>query len=113
MKILIFTDWFAPAYKAGGPVRSIVNMVNLLKKDHAVYVFTKDRDLKDTQPFQNIAQDEWMEADGFRIYHYAPGKMTLAKVRSVVQEIQPDRIYLNSMFSNMFLPMWVAAKKGN
>jgi glycosyltransferase involved in cell wall biosynthesis len=113
MKILIFTDWFAPAYKAGGPVRSVVNMVNLLKKDHAIYVFTKDRDLKDAQPFQNIAQDEWMEADGFRIYHYGPGKMTLAKVRSVVQEIQPDRIYLNSMFSNMFLPMWVAAKKGN
>jgi len=113
MRILIFTDWFAPAYKAGGPVRSVVNMVNLLKKEHEVFVFTKDRDLKDTKPFRGIDEDEWMDADGFKIYYYSPGKMTLTKVRMVIDEIQPDRIYLNSMFSNMFLPMWVAAKNGN
>jgi glycosyltransferase involved in cell wall biosynthesis len=113
MRILLFTDWFAPAYKAGGPVRSVVNMVNLLKKEHEVYVFTKDRDLKDTQPFRNIDEDEWMDADGFKIYYYSPGKMNLLKVRMVIDDIQPDRIYLNSMFSNMFLPMWVAAKNGN
>jgi len=113
MKILIFTDWFAPAYKAGGPVRSVVNMVNLLKKEHEVFVFTKDRDLKDTKPFRGIDEDEWMDADGFKIYYYSPGKMALTKVRMVIDEVQPDRIYLNSMFSNMFLPMWVAAKNGN
>jgi glycosyltransferase involved in cell wall biosynthesis len=113
MRILIFTDWFAPAYKAGGPVRSVVNMVNLLKKEHEVFVFTKDRDLKDTKPFRDIDEDEWMDADGFKIYYYSPGKMTLTKVRMIIDEIQPDRIYLNSMFSNMFLPMWVAAKNGN
>ena len=113
MKILIFTDWFAPAYKAGGPVRSVVNMVKLLKKDHEVFVFTKDRDLNDTKPFRNIDEDEWMNTDGFKIYYYSPGKMTLSKVKSVIDDIQPDRIYLNSMFSNMILPMWVAAGKGN
>ncbi|MFN6374841.1 MAG: glycosyltransferase [Chitinophagia bacterium] len=112
MKILIFTDWFAPAYKAGGPVRSVVNMVNLLKKDHEVFVFTKDRDLKDTKPFRDIDEDEWMQSDGFSIYHYSPGKMNLAIVRSVIKEIDPDRIYLNSMFSNMILPMMVAGKSG-
>jgi glycosyltransferase involved in cell wall biosynthesis len=112
MKILIFTDWFAPAYKAGGPVRSVVNMVNLLKKDHEVFVFTKDRDLKDTQPFRNIDEDEWSNADGFKIYYYSPGKMNLSKVRGIIKEIGPDRIYLNSMFSNMILPMMVAGKTG-
>jgi glycosyltransferase involved in cell wall biosynthesis len=112
MRILIFTDWFAPAYKAGGPVRSVVNMVNLLKKENEVFVFTKDRDLNDTKPFRDIEEDEWMDADGFKIYYYSPGKMTLAKVRSVISEVNPDRIYLNSMFSNMILPMAVAGKSG-
>jgi glycosyltransferase involved in cell wall biosynthesis len=112
MKILIFTDWFAPAYKAGGPVRSVVNMVNLLKQEHEVFVFTKDRDLNDKKSFRDIDEDEWIEKDGFSIYYYSPGKMTLDKVRRVIGEIVPDRIYLNSMFSNMILPMYVAGKSG-
>jgi glycosyltransferase involved in cell wall biosynthesis len=112
MKILIFTDWFAPAYKAGGPVRSVVNMVNMLKHEHEVFVFTKDRDLNDKKPFRDIDQDEWVDKDGFSIYYYSPGKMTLDRVRRVIGEIAPDRIYLNSMFSNMILPMMVAGKSG-
>ena len=30
-KVLICIDWFLPAYKAGGPIQSISNMVNHLK----------------------------------------------------------------------------------
>jgi glycosyltransferase involved in cell wall biosynthesis len=39
--------------------------------------------------------------------------MTIEIVRKTIQQIAPDRIYLNSMFSNMILPIWVAGKSGN
>jgi glycosyltransferase involved in cell wall biosynthesis len=29
-KVISFIDWYAPAYKAGGPVRSMINMVQLM-----------------------------------------------------------------------------------
>ena len=32
-KLLVFTDWYLPAYKAGGPVRSIANIVAHLKDE--------------------------------------------------------------------------------
>ena len=32
-RILVMIDWFEPAYKAGGPIRTVSNMVKLLQ-DH-------------------------------------------------------------------------------
>ena len=43
-RLLIFCDWFEPGYKAGGPVRSIVNLVKTLENDLEIYIFTSDRE---------------------------------------------------------------------
>lgn len=110
--ILIFSDWFTPAFKAGGPIRSIVNMVERLKDDFDIYVFTRDRDLHDTVPFQGITTDQWIDADGFKIQYYSPGKLNFRKVKSLLHVIQPHKIYLNSMFSNMLYPLLVASSTG-
>lgn len=111
-KLLLFTDWFSPAFKAGGPVRSVVNLVNRFKDEYDMYVFTSDRDLNDTRSFEDIISDEWISADGIHIYYYSPGKMTYALVKSTIADINPDKIYLNSMFSNMILPIRAAYQSG-
>lgn len=111
-RILIFTDWFPPAYKAGGPIRSVANMVDRLKHNHEVYVFTSDRDLNADAPLEGIAVDQWVEEDGYKIWYYSPGSMTYKKVKQVIAEVNPDRIYLNSMFSNMVLPLMAAGRTG-
>jgi glycosyltransferase involved in cell wall biosynthesis len=108
LSILIFTDWFEPAYKAGGPVKSIMNMVRLLKDEHEIYVFTADRDLEDEKPFETVTIDQWVLRDGFKVFYYSPGMMTFSFVRNLIQELTPSWIYLNSMFSNMIIPMLVA-----
>jgi glycosyltransferase involved in cell wall biosynthesis len=110
IKILIFCDWFSPAFKAGGPIRSIVNLVDRFKNQYEIYVFTSDRDLNDTIPFTGILTDQWVEQDGYKIYYHSPGQMTYKKVKSVIAEIYPDKIYLNSMFSNMILPLMAASR---
>ena len=51
IRILIFIDWFLPAYKAGGPIRSIANLVDNLHADFDFYIVTGDRDLGDKNPF--------------------------------------------------------------
>ena len=43
--ILIFIDWYLPGYQAGGPIRSIFNLVNLLKDDYDITIVTSNRDL--------------------------------------------------------------------
>jgi glycosyltransferase involved in cell wall biosynthesis len=106
--ILIFTDWFAPAFKAGGPIRSIVNLVECFKSQYDIYVFTSDRDINEIKPFNKITTDQWLEQDGYHIWYYSPGTMTYKKVKSIIAEINPDNIYLNSMFSNMIKPIMAA-----
>jgi glycosyltransferase involved in cell wall biosynthesis len=108
LTILIFTDWYAPAFKAGGPIRSIVNLVECFKSKYDIYVFTSDRDINEIKPFTNITTDQWLEQDGYKIYYHSPGKMTFKKVKAVIAEINPDKIYLNSMFSNMIKPIMAA-----
>lgn len=111
-KLLIFCDWYAPAFKAGGPIRSIVNFVDRFKDQYDIHVFTSDRDINEKKPFKNIQVDHWLEKDGYHIWYYSPGTMTYKKVKSVIAEINPDKIYLNSMFSNMIKPMVAAYTSG-
>ena len=111
-KLLIFCDWFAPAFKAGGPIRSIVNFVDRFKDHYDIHIFTSDRDINDKKPFKHIEVDHWLEKEGYHIWYYSPGTMSYKKVKSVIAEINPDKIYLNSMFSNMIKPMAAAYRSG-
>ncbi|MBI9061941.1 MAG: hypothetical protein JEZ14_08115 [Marinilabiliaceae bacterium] len=43
-KILIFIDWFLPGYKAGGPVRSMANMVEYLMEEYDFFIVTRNTD---------------------------------------------------------------------
>jgi glycosyltransferase involved in cell wall biosynthesis len=111
-KILIFSDWYEPAFKGGGPIRSIVNLVEALKYEYDFYVFTADTDFGESAPMPGIKVDEWLVQDGFHVYFRSKGMMTYKKVKSVIKEVDPHRIYLNSMFSNMIKPILVSYQSG-
>lgn len=105
-KILIFSDWYAPAFKGGGPIRSIVNLVEALKQEYDFYVFTADTDFGESSPMPDIKVDQWLVQDGVHVYYHSKEVMTYKKVKSVIKDIDPQRIYLNSMFSNMIKPIF-------
>lgn len=101
--IVIFIDWFDPAYKAGGPIRSVVNLVRFLQDDYDVYVFTSDRDLGDTEPLKNIEPDVWTSYhSSIKVYYASPQKLAWRNILKQLHDIQPDFIYLNSMFSKYY-----------
>ena len=43
-QVLVFIDWYKPYYKAGGPVRSMVNLVEHLSDRIDFHIVTSDRD---------------------------------------------------------------------
>jgi len=103
-KILVFADWYEPGFKAGGPIRSCVNFVRYMREDYLLYVFTTDRDLGSTAPYEGIRTDVWSGAahPNVRIYYCSPAKLTWGNIRQQLKDLQPDHIYLNSMFSTPF-----------
>jgi len=110
-KILLFADWYEPGFRAGGPIRSVVNFVQNMKEDYAIYVFTADRDLDASQSYENISKNEWIAtAPDVQCYYCSPENRTRANIRQQLNAILPDFIYLNSMFStrSTIIPLLVA-----
>ena len=104
-KILIFSDWYAPAFKGGGPIRSIVNLVEALKHEYEFYVYTTDTDFGEHTPMAGIVADQWLHIEDVQIYYRSTHSLSFTNVKSLIREINPHRIYLNSMFSNMIKPI--------
>jgi len=110
-KILILYDYYVPAYKAGGPVQSLANMVELLGSDLDFYVLTGSTDLDENKSMDGIVQDEWVQVGKARVYYAS--KRSIAVVDDVISIVNPDIIYLNGMFSLPFMvyPVLKYAKK--
>src|SRR4051794_35908932 len=70
-KLLILTEWFAPGYKAGGPIQSCVNMCLALKNKYEIYVFTTDTDHGEANPYHGITTDTWVKHanTGVQVYY--------------------------------------------
>ena len=102
-KILLFVDWFEPAYKAGGPIRSSVNFVEHMKSDYEIFVFTADRDLGQTEPLKNITLNQWVTfVPGVQVFYASPDRQGYSNIRDVIKSLSPDFVYLNSVFSKSF-----------
>src|ERR1700754_4021808 len=115
-RILLFADWYAPGYKAGGPIRSTVNFTQHLKKDYDIYVYTSDRDLGSESPYEDILTDTWIDAEpGVHLFYSSPARRGRGFIKEQIGQIAPDFIYLNSMWSLHFtlFPLLVARSMGS
>ena len=110
-KILVLVDWFAPGYKAGGPIQSCVNFAFALRNDFDIYVLTTDTDHGETQPYQNIISNTWVrnEGDGFAIFYAKKQGLHFRQLKKVMLEVNADYVYLNHLFSPYFVvyPLWL------
>lgn len=113
-RILICIDWYEPGFKAGGPIRSVVNIVSALKEDYEFYILTSAYDLGEEEPYENVAINEWFDLDGIFLKYLDRKLMNYSAIRRNILEINPDLIYLNSLFSKKFtlFPLMTARAKG-
>ena len=112
VRILIFIDWFFPAFKAGGPIRSIANLVDHLHESFDFYLITGDRDLGDQDSFKNIELNKWISKENFKIIYLTLAFQKTSKYRSLFKEIQPEIIYFNSLFPYEFFGGLLIILKG-
>jgi glycosyltransferase involved in cell wall biosynthesis len=118
-KLLLFSDWFYPGYKAGGPIKSITNLSIALEKNFDVFVFTADADLNESEPYSNIKSDTWLKPiseSNLQVYYCSKGNLNSKKIYSIIKEVAPESIYLNHMWSFWFVlqPLficWLKFKK--
>ncbi len=106
-KILIFSHYFAPAFKGGGPIQSLRNLVDLLKDEFDVYIFCSATDLGEKKPMSEIIPNQWSDfALKVKVFY----AYTWYNWGYIFNECCPDFIYINGLFSLPYniLPLWYA-----
>lgn len=115
-KILITIDWFDPAYKAGGPVISIVKLIENLSDLYEFYVLTGSVDYGDTSAMPGIVPDQWTDWKGkAKVYYLSEQNRTRKKVFEILDETAANIYYIQGVFSPYFsiypLIWWHQAKE--
>lgn len=114
-KLLILVDWFFPGYKAGGPIKSCINLCAALNNQYDMYVLTTDTDHLETEPYEGIPTNQWVYNQQLNVHIYYAKKSTLTvkQIGTQIKYCNADFIYLNHLFSPRFVvyPLWLAFKK--
>jgi len=101
-KILCFADYYLPGYKAGGPIQSIVNLVENLSDEFEFDIICNDHDLLDRQPYPNVKIDEWNAVSKARVFYASRKSLNFKIIKKLLNETKYDLLYFNSFFSFKF-----------
>ena len=117
-KILIAIDWYRPAHKAGGPITSIENLLDLLGDEPHLefYVVCGVFDYGEQQPL-DVPQETWVTVGKAQVQYWHPKQLGWKQWMHIYQMLQPDIIHTQGLWSPKFsiLPLLVAQryKKAN
>jgi glycosyltransferase involved in cell wall biosynthesis len=113
-KVLIFIDWFTPAFKAGGPIKSIQAILDSLKGEFDFHIVTSAYDVGSTEVLSGVKTNEWTEKDGYNIIYLSREWENKYHLSDCIQKVNPDVVYFNSLFSVSYTlrPLKLIRKSG-
>lgn len=112
IKILIFTEWYKPGFKAGGPIRSIANFCDHLSGFIDIFIVTTDTDYLSNEPYKGIIPNSWLNTGKEQIYYLNKENIHVNSIKKIIEDIKPDIVYVNSLYSFYFtlIPIRYAKK---
>ncbi|MDA0729342.1 MAG: glycosyltransferase [Bacteroidetes bacterium] len=120
LRIVAAVEWYPPAYKAGGPIRSVHNLMSLLRDQtpHRLEVVCGAYDIHSNTVMEGITPNEMHHHDGIAVTYLTRDRWTSHMWRDILtgspNQPAPDILYLNSLFSVPFAltPLRVARSLG-
>jgi len=100
--IMVFISNYLPGYKSGGPLRSIVNMVDRLGKDFKFNIITTNHDFGEKEPYRNIKSDEWRTVGNANVFYTSQKKCNIKEINKIINTTEYELIYLNGFFDPTF-----------
>ncbi len=97
-KIFITIPWFLPAFRAGGPIQSIANLVKEFNEDVEYFIFCGDTDLNGIA-LENIETNKWVHFnDHTQVWYAGPEKISDTLVKQI-DSTKPDILFITGLFS--------------
>lgn len=120
VKVLIVYDYFFPAYKAGGPVQSLTNLIIAIQSKYEVSVLTGGYDLNESDILSGIILNKWSlinlqpNLNPIKVWYGGKGKPGAKQILQCIEDVNASVVYLNGVFSYRFvmLPLFKIKKQG-
>ena len=110
MKILVIMGGFFPGKKYGGPPVSVDNFCSLMKGYADCYVVTHNHDMDEQMPYKGICEG-WNDRGNVKVLYLSNKEYCYATFERLINELQPDYIYLQSLFQQCVPACLFLAKK--
>lgn len=112
-RVLIVTPGFYPAKTYGGPVVSIKNLIDALGNEINFYILTSNHELKQSKAIVGLPEG-FSQRGKAKICYISDKAMNEAFFKNVIDEVNPDCIYINAIFHKLLsVPMIKLSKKRN
>jgi glycosyltransferase involved in cell wall biosynthesis len=101
--VLVLIPTYLPGYKAGGPIRSVANLVVALGEELQFRIVTLDRDLGDKVSYPGIRDNRWVRVGHADVMYLGPDWLGLFRTFRLLCSVDHETVvYLNSYFSQRF-----------
>ena len=110
LKVLIIVGHYLPGYKSGGILRSVENTINYLHNDFKFFIITRNHDIDDAKPYQNIKQSQWGTLGHTQVLYLK--STSFRSICRIVNQTEYDIIHLNSFFEPLSIKILLANKIG-
>lgn len=101
-RILIPAGYYLPSVLAGGPVRSIANLVDHLGGEFDFRIIALDRDLGARRPYEGVRTGMWTQKNQAEVLYLSPAQVSIRRVLAAMSRERYDLLYVNSLFD----PTW-------
>ncbi|MGZ6035550.1 MAG: glycosyltransferase, partial [Myxococcaceae bacterium] len=102
--VLVFAGLFEPGFRGGGPVRSLVGMMDSIPSSAQVHLVTRDRDLGAGEPYAGVPSGRWLDRERARVFYL--DIRSVRQWRELLQQLTPLRdapiVYVNSVWDRPF-----------
>lgn len=110
-KICIPIGGYFPSPNSGGPAVSVENFCELLGEEYSCYIITNTKKGKKEAEKEGLLE-RWNVRGKAKVYYFQQNHMKWHYIKDVMEDIEPDVLYLQSLFNAKFtIPCLVCAKK--
>jgi glycosyltransferase involved in cell wall biosynthesis len=93
--LILFTEYYEPAQKAGGPITSIRNLYQVLKAHMPIHIITSAYDLNGTVPLPNIALNTFSKDR----YYTLKDLKSCIRLGQWIKKHQDELFYINGLYT--------------
>lgn len=100
--VLVPITYYLPGFKAGGPIRTLRNLIAALGDEFDFRIVTSDHEVGQREPYSDVTINGWNTVEGAQVFYADAAARRPWRLAATIAGVAPDIIYLNSFFSPGF-----------